>query len=95
MAEKLIHNGTRIAYVVSSGQSLRKVYQNGSSYLLTTYTSTSQYTEYSVSASAKDKVTNTTYMYTENIYPIRFFLYIWIRSFRKYSHRNCFQSRFR
>lgn len=78
MAEQLKQNNTRIAYVVSSGQSHRKVYQNGSSYLLTTYTSTSQGTRYSVSASAKNEVTNTTYLYTENVYPIKFsYTYGW------------------
>lgn len=38
--EQLKQNNTRIAYVVSSGQSHRKVYQNGSSYVLKSYSKT-------------------------------------------------------
>jgi hypothetical protein len=40
MAEQLKQNDTRIAYVVSSGNYHRKVYQNGSSYVLKSYSKT-------------------------------------------------------
>lgn len=38
MAEKLIHNGTRIDYIVTSGSSFRKLYSNGVGYTIKSYT---------------------------------------------------------
>lgn len=46
--EKVIKNSNKIAYVVSSGNYHRKVYQNGSSYVLKSYSETK--VDYTVSA---------------------------------------------
>lgn len=48
MAEQLKQNNNKIAYIVSSGNYHRKVYQNGSSYVLKSYTETK--VDYTVSA---------------------------------------------
>lgn len=68
MAEQLKQNNTRIAYVVSSGQSHRKVYQNGSSYVLKSYSKTG--IEVNITALTTNASSKSTYSGTVGIYSV-------------------------
>lgn len=55
--EKMLLNNSKIDYIISSGNYHRKVYKNGSSFLLKTLTSSGGNEGYSVTISAKESYT--------------------------------------
>lgn len=66
MAEQLKQNDSKIAYIVSSGNYHRKVYQNGSSYVLKSYTKTGikvDITALTTNASSKSTYSGTNFIY--------------------------------
>lgn len=66
--EKLVKNGNKIAYIVSSGNYHRKVYQNGSSYVLKSYTKTG--IEVNITALTTTASSKSTYSGTVGIYRV-------------------------
>lgn len=64
--EKIVKNGNKIAYIVSSGNYHRKVYQNGSSYVLKSYTKTGikvNITAFTTNTSGKSTYSGTNFIY--------------------------------
>lgn len=66
--EKLVKNNSKIAYIVSSGSYHRKVYQNGSSYVLKSYTKTG--IKVNITALTTNASSKSTYSGTVGIYRV-------------------------